>query len=735
MATGLTAAWCRLAGLAMASLLAVAPAFAAQTASAPPEQRPALALMETPTGTALADILSGRARPGFTPRLENAIVIRGEPGKSAWLRLRVDVPADGKRYWLRLDRQAIESLRLYVPGPPPTLVAETGRGKTAELDPEWPDAFLVPLPADLQGVAMLYLEVDGEGLLQLRPELISADAIEARDRGSQLLYGGLYGLLMLMMLASVFRQFTYRESGAWHVFFAAAACGLACAATNDHLANIPFGTWIGNIGPKVVPACWLLACAPLLWCSTHFAGLDKTAEDLQRWYGLAGGAAIAMAVAAVFVPLYYLPELQLAAIVMLALVMLASVAALAMDKRQSRWGPILVCLGVVAALVAPVLVFEQGLPSTLLTRRGFEFLLAVLLVLYLLLPWLRQRLQARARKRRAIVRPLSTEEKIAGAREQLMASLDAALMNASEGDLEWIAYRRLLEGLKPVLPQLASAVVAMNYHHEDLLLVEPRSAEERYRSLLGQRGRLMKHLSRSRAPQQIGMDFDGPEGPLETVQLAVIPLPIPKPGWGALLIERIADVRYSDDELDLCAEFAALATTAGDEAAAAMMRRQAEEIDIESGVYKAAVIDQARLRAQGDAYVLHTPLAIMRVAVDNIDAIAPGARGACLHALADLMREEVDYGDVIGRIAPDEFLVLMPGRKLGVARDLAERLCVLASGVATPGGKLSISIGVSALQPGERGNSPLMIERTAQALARARQYGGNQSQVVSSQTV
>ncbi len=725
-------------GLVMASLFGLAPAHAADgqpSDAQPSNDAPALALMETPTGTALADILSGRARPGFTPRLETAVVIRGQPGKTAWLRLRVNVPADGKRYWLRLDRQSIASLRLYLPGPPSTLVAETGRGKISEFDPEWPDAFLLPLPGQLQGSGLVYLEVDGEGLLQLRPELISADALEERDRSSQLLYGGLYGLLMLIVLASVWRQFTHRESGAWHVLLAAAACGLASAATNDHLANIPLGQWLGAIGPKVVPAGWLFACAPVLASSAFYAGLDRTSEDKTRWVRIACGGFVAMAIAAVFVPLYYLPELQLVALVALALVMIASILALTLDKRQSRWGPILVCSGVVAALAAPVLVFEQSLPSTLLSRRGFELLLAVLLALYLLLPWLRQRLQARARQRRLVVRPLSTEEKIAGAREQLMASLDAALMNASEGDLEWIAYRRLLEGLKPVLPQLASAVVAMNYHHEDLLMVEPRSAEERYRVLLSQRGRLMKHLSRSRAPQQIGMDFDGPEGPLETVQLAVIPLPIGKPGWGALLIERIADVRYSDDELDLCAEFAALATTAGDEAAAAMMRRQAEEIDVDSGVYKAAVIEQARLRAQGDAFVLHAPLAIMRVGVDNFASIAPDKIAATMHALADLLREEVDYGDLIGRTATDEILVLLPGRKLGVARDLAERVCVLAAGVTAGGVRLSVSIGVAALQPGERGNSPLMMERAAQALARARQYGGGQSQVVSSQTV
>ena len=153
--------------------------------------------------------------------------------------------------------------------------------------------------------------------------------------------------------------------------------------------------------------------------------------------------------------------------------------------------------------------------------------------------------------------------------------------------MEWIAYRRLMAGLKPVLPQSASAVIAMNYHNEDLLLVEPAAAEARFRMLLNQRASLLKNLSRSLGPQQIVLDFDGPEGPLAHVMLAIIPLPVERPGWGALVIERDQEASYSEAELDLCTEFAALATTAADEAAEAMQQRHAQQMDAESGAYRA----------------------------------------------------------------------------------------------------------------------------------------------------
>ena len=117
-----------------------------------------------------------------------------------------------------------------------------------------------------------------------------------------------------------------------------------------------------------------------------------------------------------------------------------------------------------------------------------------------------------------------------------------------------------------MLPQDSSAVVGEHADGEELLQVEPKAAEPRYRDLLRDRTTLLRNLSKLKAAQQVGFDFDGPEGPLEKVQLAVIPLPIPKPGWGALLVERPADVSYSDAELALCAEFAAMAVVAGEEA-------------------------------------------------------------------------------------------------------------------------------------------------------------------------
>ena len=97
------------------------------------------------------------------------------------------------------------------------------------------------------------------------------------------------------------------------------------------------------------------------------------------------------------------------------------------------------------------------------------------------------------------------------------------------------------------------------------------------------------------------------------------------------------------------------------------------------------------------------------------------------------MNDEVDYGVTMARFDAETIVVLMPDKNLGQARELAQRICNIAPEVKAPSEptiKFTLSVGVSQLQPGER-TSKLMFDRSAAALAKAQQYGGNQIQAVS----
>jgi GGDEF domain-containing protein len=675
---------------------------------------PELAVLRAPPDTALADILSGRARLGFDPVVGDGITVHGADTDVVWLRVRGGGAAVHPD-WVRLERQAIDRVELFVPGDPGTPAARSGLAYPPPARIRASDSFLLAVPASADPSGALYLRIEGRGFLYLHPQMLSDEEVEQREQASAGLDRWVNLLVALVAIFGVVRGVREPGSGGFGLAIAALLVGLACLATNGQLHRVPGSASLLAIGPRLVPALWLLSCAPLLLATRRFAGLDKHSPLLA---GVSSGLAALLGLAGVVALLLgrgRLLDMQVGALVGLAVAALAAILALCADPRRARWAALAAWVGVLAALLAQALVYGELLPPTLLARRGLQPMLALLLVAYLVLPWAREFVRDRARLKRAVVPEPTAEEKIAAAREQLMASLEAGLQNASEGDMEWIAYRRLLEGLKPVLPQLASAVVAMNFHNEDLLLVEPKDAEPRYRMLLQQRGQMLKNLSRSKAPQQIGIDFDGPDGPLSQVQLALIPLPIDKPGWGALLIERNATVEYSELELDLAAEFASLATTAGDEAAEALESRQSGEHDPETGLYRHDVMDRTVRQAHEFAVLQRKPLSVLRIGHDD--------QVATIRTLAQLVRDEIDYGESVGRWGPDQLLVLAPGLDGPSARELGERILASArkQGIAA-------SIGAAALQPTERAHSAL-VERAGQALARVRQNGGNQVQL------
>lgn len=720
-----------LAALALASVLAT-PGWA--RSADPTAGLVQVAIAETPTDVSLDDIVSGRARQGFSPLVERGLHVVGKPGRSVWLRLRLDLPDDGQARYVSLPRQAIDRLRLHQAGPPELVLEQTGIGMPV-VGAHWPNLFVLPLPAGTPGPAILYLEVEGQGHLNLQPRLITEAQWQARAEANGRFYGFLYGLLFLVGVLAIARRWLTGER-TLRVAAAAFGCLGASIVGNYHVQLTLGGASLASI-PVVPVALWVMACGPLLWATQQYAGHDKNRPELAAWLDRTGFALVALAFVFLLLPSQWLAQLQVAALLVVATTGLVCGFSLLIDARQWRWGPVLVWSAFIPALLAIPLSMMQLLPATSLVTRGFQLLLALQMAIYLALPWLRRHFQERALKKRGGPAELSAEEKIAHAREWMISSLQAGIESAADdGDMEWIAYRRLMGGLKTVLPQTAAAVIAMNYHNEDLLLVEPKSAEPRFQMLLAQRGSLLKNLSRSMAPQQIGVDFTGPDGPLQQVLLAIIPLPIDRPGWGALVIERSAKVSYSDDELDICTEFAALATTAGDEAARAMQLRQANEIDAESGVYKREMIDQVLRRAQEVALKKRNPLAMLRVGLDGFDALSPEDATSVVHRVADVLREEIDYGEIIGRFAADQFLVLLAGRSIGEARTLGERICAAVRKQPGPGPEsapLTVSVGVAQMQLGER-LPQMMLERAARALVKARQYGGNQVQAVAGPT-
>ncbi len=704
-----------------------------------------LSLGVSPSHVRLEEILSGVEQVSLSPIVTNEFSIVGRPQEKHWLRMKVALPADAGPMTLSFERQGVRSITLYQ-------VDKSGKkisviplqsSRTPHLENmqgQWPTRIVFLLAPAIGDGSVLYAEIETLGYVHLHPQLLSSDLQALQSASDDSFFVYLYLSILALICLAIFRQLRVAESQAILVSLTLLIGLFGFFAYNTHLPLFLKTEFINK--PSLAYALLVMAAAPFLSATNYFSGFHARWPDGATWVTRSALALMLISVLLALTSTFSVPSLQLITAVIWTICIGVAMCIYLFDVRSSRWSAMIVSFGLFAALWAPSLVFKQSLPSTRMNLYGFEVIFMVLMAVYLLLPWLRAVLQNRGRQlRRAMPAPeLTADQKVANARAQLMAGLQSALQNANEGDVEWIAYRRLLEGLKPVLPQLASAVIAKNYHNADLLIVEPKSATERYASLINQRSNMLKNLSRMTAPQQIRLDFDGPEGPLQEVSLAVIPLPIAKPGWGALIVERHSDRNYSELEMDIGAEFAALATTAGDDAAEAMLARHAKEMDVETGLYNREKFDDILKRLIEAAILQQKQLALLRVSIDNFTQNTsgnPALKREILQALVTAMNDEVDYGVTMARFDDEDIVVLMPDRNIGQAREQAQRLCNVANRVKAPSApamKFTLSVGVSHLQPGER-NSKMMLDRTASALAKARQYGGNQIQAISSGTL
>lgn len=729
-------AWALTSFIAAATLAAAtlfAPGARAQpqaTGVIPPHQLD-LAVMETPVGTTLDDILSGRAQPGFTPLLRPGFPFTAREERVLWVRIRVDLPEGDHAWQLGLVRVPLERLRLRV-HPPGNVVARDSFFSRGDGQRPWPGHFELPLPAGLSGPTELYLELEGRVMGGLHVSLRDAAVAEAEEARARFWFRVVYALFLLVALLSLVRHAEDSRAGALAVGAAAFCSWLACLGINGHLYSLPEIALLSGLGAVVPQALFLLGAGPVVLATLHYSGLVKSAPPLVGWMRALGWVLVAGALFAFTLPPNASIVLQWVAWFSYPVALVACMVMLVLDSRSYRWAPMLAWLLMGTGVLLRVLADHQVVEATWWTLYGWQMMLALAMVLYLGLPWARARLQRWAMRKRAGPPEPSAEEKIEIAREKLMASLQHGLAHADDDDVAWIAYRRLLDGLKSVLKQDSSAVVGEHADGEELLQVEPKSAESRYRDLLRDRATLLRNLSKLKAAQQVGFDFDGPDGPLEKVQLAVIPLPIPKPGWGALLVERPADVNYSDAELALCAEFAAMAVVAGEEASGTVSAQRQAETDPATGIFREEAINDRLRQMLEIARLKQTPFSLLWIEVDQLPALREAggevAVMAALRPVATLLRDEISHGDLVGRSAGGGFLVLAPGKKLLQAREYAERLRAAVSHMAVDpriAPTLSISVGITQAGADER-RVDEVTERAAKAARVASRNGGDQ---------
>jgi diguanylate cyclase (GGDEF)-like protein len=678
------------------------------------------------------DEVSVRLQPGSGTQLsrDGVALVLSDPSRDATAVLQFELPPpdpQSSRWVIWIGRDPLDTVWL-----------ERGAWRSPERhffrpsadEGALPGGFLLPLPADWQGSISLVLHARTGTTLSLRPRVMhEAAAMQVLRRGVALesaIYAGLFvlGLLSLALYSAA------RERSFVALFACAASALLLLSAQNGHLYQVPgfalLSTW--RVAGLWVLCLGFTACA--LQVLLRYAGL-RGGVDARRWvdrYCL-----ILFAIAAMC--LLNLPALDswLPPMVTLALFGGAAISLAMLVEALRRHVPmatamlLLVLLTLSATLVRSALAHGWVMDVSS-TRFGYQFVLVVTIAL-LSVGLLSRIGEFRDQRDRDHLARMDSERRMSreSARADLTLALQTRLRGVDPADIEWMAFRLLLERLSPEIPVEWAAVVAYGYHGHDVLVVEPVVRKQQVHDLIAARNLALKRLAMHGMPvQQSGSNGHG------ACIEALLPLAIRAPGWGMLMLQRTGSEGFTTEEIGLAGEFARLAVLQADESVASAQLRQSAELDALTGTFNRRTIDQWLARAFLDAHRQHRPLSLLFIDIDHFksvnDRLGHAGGDHCLREVAMALRGALEVGDTLGRYGGEEFVVLLPGRGGAEAREMAERLRAAVERrefrFEDHGERLTVSIGVATRL--DRESTPAeAVKRADNALYTAKRAGRN----------
>ncbi len=664
-----------------------------------------------------------------------ALLLPGGGSREATAQLRFSLPPPNpaaSRWVVWLGRDPVDSLWLQAPG---WRSAEHDFFHPASDEGVLPGGFILPLPATWQGEIVLTLHARGSVRTALRPLVLHETAAMQLSHRSvahgSMIYAGLFMLALLgLALYSAARDRSFLA-----LFGSACVALLLLAAENGHLYLLPvlgrLSIWRGS-GLLALELLFDAAALQMLlrYAQFHAGGLPAARLFERYCIVLVGLAAVCLLDLRVLDPVQQ-------AVVTLAWLTFAGGAVVMLVEAVRHRAPmassiLLLTLVTVTAALGRTALSRGYVVDMLWTRFGYQFALVVTAAV--LMVGLISRIgEFRHQRDRDHLARVDSERRMAreAARADLTMGLQTRLRAPAAVDIEWIAFRLLLEKLLPQIPLEWAAVVAFGYHGHDLLVVEPAECKQRVRDSVAERSLVLKRLALQAMPLQQGVT-QADEPCIE----AVLPLPIRAPGWGMLLLRRAGSDGFSTEEMLLAGEFARLATLHADESLATVQLRHSAELDALTGVFNRRSMDQWLARAFLDAHRQQAPVSLLFIDIDHFksvnDRLGHAGGDHCLRQVASALRGALEPGDMLGRYGGEEFVVLLPGRQGADAREMGERLRAAVErcefqyeGHAE---RLTVSVGVATRL--ERESAPAAtVERADKALYAAKHGGRNCVQV------
>ena len=602
-----------------------------------------------------------------------------------------------------------------------------------------PAGFVFPLPPTLAGDVAIDLYARGSIRSALRPLVMRESSVMRIEQRGAALAGVIYASLFMLALLAL-ALFSAARDRTFLAFFGYCIVALLLlAAGNGHLFQLPVFGVLSAWRAQGIWALGLLFSAVALQTLQRYAGARIT---MPREVRFIDGYCIAL-VALAGLCLLGLPGvgLVISPIATVAWIGAAMGSLLLIVDAARRRVPmawpiaLLTALTTLAALASELM--ARGHWETITwVRYGYQ--LALVMCAAVLGVGLVSRIsEYRDQRDRERLARAESERSMRreSARSELGNALQSRLRTLAAGDIEWSAFRMLLDALLPQIPSDSAAVVAYGYHGHDVLVVDPLTNKQAVHDTLAKRGLMLKRLAALALPlQQPGTSATNPTDSLVTE--AVIPLPIRSPGWGVLLLERAGPEGFTTEELALAGEFIRLTLMHADQALAAINLRRSAELDALTGTFNRRTIDQWLVRSFSDAVHRGEPLSVLFVDLDHFKAINDRLGHACgdhcLRELAMSLRNALGEGNLLARYGGEEFIAVLPGHGGAAARMIGEQLraAVENTEIQWEGQvlRLSVSVGVATRLDSET-TPASTIDRADKALYAAKRGGRNCVQV------
>ncbi len=320
------------------------------------------------------------------------------------------------------------------------------------------------------------------------------------------------------------------------------------------------------------------------------------------------------------------------------------------------------------------------------------------------------------------------------ARLEFDAELKDAVTRASADDLSFVVLRRLLARIKKTVPQRScAALVRFPEGDGDRLVCGDPRAQTEYESLIKAYEQPFKNVAWS--GNAVSLNLLAEVGRWTAQTLVVLPIPVPKPGFGILLIAREPGASFTADEIDNAGDFAQRAIDSMELARGEAEDKSDREIDKLTQIYNRAAVELRASTGFTDAVKSRANFSILWIELDKFREFSKESgqekTDGALKTIAQRISRTLERGQVVGRWDNHEFVVLMPLVPEFQAQKLADTLvAAIARDINLKAGdaalKLTASVGFSSKFPSDT-HFMQLLARATKGKDQAKYQGGNTS--------